>query len=151
MSLASTPTPNIDLLKEVRDWVRKQATTEDIYDRMRNARAAKDPQRLVWNQAQWHMKIWSDDDVFDDQSCGTACCVAGYVAVTSDEVKSIRYGEEIDFKSDPDRYATVRGYARHKLGLTEDQAYALFDGGNSAETVIRYINQIIEESESETE
>jgi len=86
-----------------------------------------------WDQTQWAQQT----------SCGTACCVAGHVALMT--------GHEIDFGrvdvySEMVTHTTTGRYiedvARYELGLTSDQSRILFDEMNRLPTLWAYAKHL---------
>lgn len=125
------PTPNVALLRKAVEWVEAEAA-------------------LPMTQRQWEQGSWfRPREVEATNFCGTACCVAGWVGLNSDEVQpqveqdvygNDRYTDRVEYPSG--LVVHVSDYAQHALGLTDAQADRLFAGGNTA-TVIREVAEQI--------
>lgn len=127
--------PNVALLQDIATWITNQtAEHPQLEDRLNYAEEHPDPTALYWNQNNWHYRIGSEKDTH----CGTACCVAGYAALTDPEVKTIQFGYVYP------QVQHVREYAMDRLGLTWEEAHNLFAANNTAEEVLANIDLIIE-------
>lgn len=129
---------DIPLLRKGVEWVEDEATKP-------------------WSDRVWHQDYWimsaetahpSDSELKRGEAergqtknfCGTCYCFAGNIAAWDgfrvydafERAKNPETGETVD----PDTYATER------LGLTYEQAEALFDGDNSAEDIRRIAEEI---------
>lgn len=131
-----TPTPNIPLLRKAVEWVKAEHEREPyVSRRLSQAVQAQDPTALVWRQLFWSTKLRTGDDT----ACGTACCVAGYVAHLSPEVKKV---ETAWVTLHTGQTLLIEEFATTELGLTEDQAERLFRATNSAATVTKIASEI---------
>lgn len=116
------PTPNVDLIKEVANWIRTQVEYAP-YSTYRRERAETNPDTapdLIWDQGDWASSVFGAE-------CKTACCIAGYVALTDPQVdadQSRDYGAV--YFTDHRPIQMWEEFARTKLGLTEYQASVLF-------------------------
>ena len=129
-ALEALPPPNLPLLRKVLDHV--------------------DAHPQEWNQGTWIVQTRNVD-----QSCGTACCIAGWASLLS--------GDEPEFEpmlgltatglvyearaatvatDNGERFISRR--AQELLGLTSVEADELFAGGNSRAQVQRIAEQIAE-------
>lgn len=136
---------DIPLLRKVVEWVDEQDKIPEI-DR-------------EWLQRTWHAAshdhalhlashlpnvdydlVRSLADVLQPH-CGTAYCAAGYVAHLDGMLKD----NDNAFVSQPDHpdadddgEISISQYAKERLGLTETQAAAMFNGANTAAQVRHY-------------
>lgn len=145
--------PNVPLLRKAVEWVEAEAAKPEI-DR-------------EWNQGSWLLKpfdrarimveeVWGLADVDEvwelaarvAPACGTAYCVAGYVAQLTDErfVTDQHVNDPDDPRADLEGDIHCSQVAREALGLTQSQADALFDAFNSAATVRAIAEEIAGES-----
>lgn len=121
--LETDPTPNVELLREVADWVRSQvALSDDLWRRQELAQ--QDPANtpdFLWNQGTWANALFGTE-------CKTVCCIAGYTALTSEEVDPQRSREwgVVLFKDTTRPAESWESYAQRKLGLTDYQVARLF-------------------------
>lgn len=115
----SLPAPNIPLLRKAVEWAA--------------AEAQKPPEQREWNQGTWA----------EPTACGTAYCVAGYVAITAmpgaREVAST-YGDYDLYVGDK-RWRWDEA-AQGLLGITGDEADDLFAAGNTITDVRRVAEEI---------
>lgn len=121
MSTTTAPKPNVPLLREVANWIRHQAALASS-GLQREYAAIDDPQStpdLIWNQGIWVGPVWGSE-------CQTACCIAGYVALTDSEVDAQKTRSIFSVVTRNNRYFTFEEYAQKKLGLTALQASRLF-------------------------
>uniref|UniRef100_UPI003F49756E hypothetical protein n=1 Tax=Pseudonocardia sp. CA-138482 TaxID=3240023 RepID=UPI003F49756E len=70
-----------------------------------------------WNQGAWAERSW----------CGTKCCLAG--TVTLQAGADLDWGNREAFSLTTGQ--TIRSFAMQRLGLTEDQAFDLFNANNT--------------------
>lgn len=134
-----TPTPNIPLLRKAVEWAETEAAkgfetvTDHFGDKYEVPLGA-------WNQGLW---------VGQSASCGTAYCIAGYVAVLHDARydNPLGAGYPVDSDGDVDyEEPCARELAMDLLDLTSSQANGLFDGGNTIEDVRRIAEAIAGET-----
>ena len=134
-------------------------------------KAAHDPEVPVWFQGGWMHEVNVRDPlvnrqygletaekVVDKNFCGTACCVAGYVAweyvvpngrhALSNSVRKpfvTPDGTRIDPCANEERdYRHVAFAAQAILGITDSEANVLFTGSNSADEIKFYLNAFLE-------
>lgn len=101
-----------------------------------------------WNQENWLTKQPSAS------ACGTACCMAGKVALEDGGVPIVNSFDDTDawanvragFTSGRVRLPSgdwdfVEDHARNALGLTDGQAARLFAGGNDVHTVVQLVKE----------
>ena len=100
---------NVPLLRKAVEWA--------------EAEAAKPVDQSHWNQMDW----------VSERACGTAYCIAGYVAQLQDE----RLVSQSTIYDEDGKYLSSRLVAMEALGLTPPQAGVLFWGANSIEDVRR--------------
>ncbi len=116
--------PEVEKLLALKEWARGEQDKAD----------AGLPSE--WNQENW----------FTRNSCGTACCLAGRQALlegwkpewwvpNSDNTAGVVKGGE---------YSAAHQVAREALGLTAQQASALFDAGNTLKEVEEIIDRIVQ-------
>lgn len=104
-----------------------------------------------WEQGSWITRRASLSKV---DHCGTACCIAGKVALEDGALPIIgAYGSPDSWEHAVEGYftgqivlpngdrGTVSEYSEQALGLSELQASKLFDGDNSLDAVLRYIHE----------
>ncbi len=79
------------------------------------------------------------------QSCGTACCIAKKTALLRGELTyAIDPGGTASMVFQPDgRVVHVEFIAQEALGLTDEEATALFDGDNELADVEEWVELII--------
>lgn len=101
------PAFDLPLFRKAIDWVRTEAA-------------------LPVSESQWNQGQWISPKLFGE-SCGTAYCVAGYVAYLSGfPIGSGSYPlVSTDLGSE-----SIPGVARRLLGLTDEEAEALFGANN---------------------
>lgn len=76
--------------------------------------------------------------------CTTAACIAGNTALLFAPKGTIFRAEgSMSLPGSHGEKVSVSDWARDELGLTDDEAGLLFNGGNTAETVRSYTNKII--------
>jgi len=130
--------PNIPLLRKAVEWVEEQDALPEIDREWWQGGYVTPPNymadhlvRMVWNSDGTRVNNEQLNQI--RAHCGTAYCVAGWVGMHADS-----------------RYTTtdvvdgihVRYVAITELGLTDEQAGALFDGSNSATQVRRIAEKI---------
>lgn len=126
------PEPNIPLLRKAVEWVEEQDKLPMIDCRWLQGEYVVSPERVArlmvrstvggrLRASEWE---WAAKQLLPH--CGTGYCVAGYIGQllepryrNTDIVAGVHVGE----------------FAQKQLGITDDQAEALFDGSNKAETV----------------
>lgn len=157
--------PKMDLKKvqEVWDWIEFKAGVDG---------------EPAWNQEHWATVITTDEEaqnslrsaardevvrvhgvnLFEEEYCGTACCVAGYVLKDKTD---FTYVKESGFPSPillvgekvfnvEDEYMIIEDerdweyYAAFALGITLEEANKLFGGCNTAEEIKALFNEFLE-------
>lgn len=145
----TTATPNFPLIREVAEWITQQTSiAKDSYDRYRVVQMANRPdaETLMWDQNSWFDYVYARSSTPETpEPCGTACCMAGYVALTSPEVdgsKTLDLRTGVVILKDGTQ-AHVVDFARTKLGLTPEQAEDLFFMSDTRpEAVLDYLSEI---------
>lgn len=100
--------------------------------------------------SEWDQGLWL---VNRTGSCGTACCIAGKVAIEDGGVPvwnsgSPSAGEPSSTVRLPGRGdVLVEEYAAEALGLDDDQADMLFSGDNDLDAILRIVGELIEDAE----
>lgn len=142
----STPTPNIPLLRKAVEWVEEQDKLPQIDREWNQHDYVSSPAAYAYNMAWFvisdryeilggrtHREMTLELAAKLEPHCGTAFCVAGYVAqllepeyITHEHVAGVH----------------VSDFAQKKLGLNHDQAEDLFEGSNTAQD-IRLISERI--------
>lgn len=112
---------NVPLLRKAVEWV--------------EAESQRGPES-EWVQAHWYSEKKS--------SCGTAYCVAGYVAQLDGARFDWDAGGKL-FHPETGARMSVSEYAREKLGLSPREAGELFCGTNSAVTIRRFAERFARE------
>jgi hypothetical protein len=104
--------------------------------------------------SEWHQGVWFDQGIGEERGCGTACCVAGRIAlwdgrpaVAGDYTDGV-YGPNWVSSSmvvviDGQKHS-VDTYAANVLGLTRLQAHILFDGENNLEDMRRLMSYLLD-------
>lgn len=138
------PTVNVDLLRETIHWVEEEA--------------AKPAPERKWYQASWRVRNLADmlgifvdpNDGTQKVNCGTACCVAGHavtiagavwlddetlLADDGDDRWSLQEHTWVEETEDYVKGVDVSTRAERILGLTHDEARALFEGSNTVENI----------------
>ncbi|MGH3499832.1 MAG: hypothetical protein ACRDQA_02845 [Nocardioidaceae bacterium] len=121
-------TPNIGLLRKAVEWVEEQDAL------------AKRGEKSEWEQIAWFIPSGTRVPTFAaPQTCGSACCVAGYIAtqtgaawVDSDAVISPESGEVV----------SAHDYAEERLGIDPLGSDILFHSDNTAEDIRRIAEQL---------
>lgn len=100
-------------------------------------------EHITAHPEEWDQEVWAKKTT--ENSCGTACCVAGWTAVFSGHSLVWDEGEALAVRR-PDDWNGLTGFsptgitadlvhisylAREELGLDDGAACALFAGGNS--------------------
>lgn len=121
------PTPDIPLLRKAVEWA--------------EAENAKPLAECRWFQELYRVK---GDSIARD--CGTAYCIAGYVAEISGcqwhpELFEFLLPEDGEW-APPSGTVGVHSRARRLLGLAHEEAHDLFESGNTIEDVRRIAEQI---------
>lgn len=99
-----------------------------------------------WDQGSWFTKF--DAGTPESRNyCSTACCIAGYVVERDGGVPrfimpSYNALQATAARMPDGELVIIEEYAREVLGLTEDQADALFGGGNDYNDIVSVIGQI---------
>lgn len=121
---------NFDLLEEIYSFIEEHPRT--------------------WRQASWYATVdqetgvWKHDirieNVEELNSCGTSFCFAGHVALhegfPSPPVQNNNeWGRFVNENTDDEEYELVDEFAAKRLGLTEAQAGALFEGDNDLDDI----------------
>ena len=107
-----------------------------------------------WDQGHW--AISRPDGTPIAASCATACCLAGKV-VASQGGRFLLESDYGDYQIattaelPSGRVVDVEDFARDHLGLTYEQAAALFDGDNTITDVRRIIGALLEDPDAEVE
>lgn len=137
------PKINIDLFYEIVDWL--NSPVKDI----------------AWQQGDWfrqgmdgeHILSISENgtatNLVEPNWCGTACCVAGYAALSQLDNKqayALNAGgvPTVVTKANGEKQKTLNiGHAGQViLGLTDSEANRLFDGSNTKAAVIETLAEI---------
>lgn len=88
----------------------------------------------------WDQTVWSN-------SCGTACCIAGKVALEDGGKPVAReYGQMKlvnEFRMPNGQEVEPEAYARRELGLTDDEAEALFESNNDLDRLRGLVAAIV--------
>jgi hypothetical protein len=95
-----------------------------------------------WNQTHWFQRRRGDADA----GCGTACCIAGKVAVEDGGKPQFLFADSMvtgEVQMPDGALHHVRDYAKEALGLTEKQSERLFGADNSLEDVLASIAEFI--------
>jgi hypothetical protein len=123
--------------------------------------AGEDAKRRLGLPNEWEQGAWLTrrDGAAEVGGCGTACCIAGKVAIEDGGVPVVdelgdwaRFSPGYDTSRvvfpeiDPDEEVRVEDYAQEKLGLTYNQRAALFSGSNTLDDVLRIIGDLLEEA-----
>ena len=134
---------NVALLEQVRD----QIVNEDRHDQGIWARISRAVLQTIPNR--W---INDDGDKFITVSCPTAACVAGWAASLSggmmlvdEENATYRTGGSVEAHDVlvKGEVRNISSFARERLGLTANEADALFDGEWSNEETVENLSDII--------
>lgn len=104
----TAPVVDVGLLRKAVDWVREQDA-------------------LPWWDSAWAQGEWAAD-VSGERSCGTAYCVAGYIASMHGTVRTDGSSAVV---TEDGNWAHIPTYAREKLGITERESNVLFHAANS--------------------
>lgn len=118
---ASTPTPNLSLLKAAIDWAEEHNQAPD--------EAA--PGTFFWNQENWYV------EANEEFSCGTGVCLAGHISIShgGKPVLGKEHGmpEHIThWVALPDGTSTsIRTHAQRLLGISNTEASILFYQDNT--------------------
>lgn len=121
------PTLNVALLDQTLAHVEKLAAQQSEWWAAYMDRKAtdKDKPADTWNQGTWARKNERQDEDGEYYTCGTTACFAGWAVELSGKDA---LAMEIDM-NDP-RDMPVREEAMELLGLTDEEAFALFEGTN---------------------
>lgn len=121
---------NVDLLEEIYKFIEEHPRT--------------------WRQASWYATVdqetgvWKHyvrvENVEELNSCGSSFCFAGHVALhegfPSPPVQNNHeWGRFVKEDTEYEEYELVYEFAAKRLGLTSDQAGALFEGDNSLDDI----------------
>ena len=131
--MTKTPTPNIPLLRKMVEWVEEQAQLTENRE---------------WYQADWIVApseySWLEDEA--ENWCGTACCVAGKVALMDGWKPAFHSGLGLASTVTKDgEHREVREVAAELLGIPDFPDYGghpLFDGNNTAADIRRIAEEI---------
>lgn len=118
---------DVPLLRKAVEWVEAEAQKE-------------------WRDREWIQGSWFMVRESDTGFCGTACCVAGWVAMQDESVTMEvgPYGEPTDRVTTSGGHTMhVAEYARDRLGLEEWEADVLFSGANDAEDIRHLAEQFV--------
>lgn len=126
-----TPTPDVERLRALADWVEYQA-------------------QLPPDKRHWDQSVFYNDG--SEVACGTAYCVAGKVAL--DDGYKMVAGQQSARLFDDDGapiytswgFLHADTYAQKALGLTFDQGEDLFAWHNTAEDIRRIVEEIVAEA-----
>jgi len=119
---------NVELLKETLQYIKDN------------------PQK--WNQRVWYQNdtclVPVDIEVEEVNSCGTAFCFAGHVAIRTGFPAPPKDNYASWFRVEENgKYTFVEQYAQEQLELSNDQADALFQADNSMDDLEWMVNEII--------
>lgn len=106
--MTELPTPDLPLLRKAVDWAGEQAN-------------------LPPHQREWDQMVWRDVS-----SCDTAYCIAGYTTDVLLDMQPFLFSMVINEHGQRESVATA---AQLALGLTDDEANALFNQDNDITTV----------------
>lgn len=143
-------TLNIELLREAVEWVEWQAEL--------------DVSKREWNQGFWFLDLDAVREGYRRQDlsgydfeypldvaeqrteCGTAYCLAGYVAQKQMEAEVLSKFFRKGGPAKPDKLFKVSKVARKMLGISKDDAQDLFAFDNSAAEIRRVASRIAREN-----
>lgn len=140
------PTLNVPLLRKAVEWVEHEAAKPEIDREWYQGTYVATPRQHARALAWWAVADDAELPEVDEMAarlephCGTAYCVAGYVAQLVDERfagKSYIFAPD-DPDADDDGDLHCSALAARELGLSMDQAYDLFYAGNTAADVRRH-------------
>jgi len=137
---------NVPLLRKAVEWVEEQDKKPEIESEWYQGEWMVSDRQYAWRMAsegvaEYRDAMYARNEYlsYDEQkklvelasywlenSCGTAYCVAGYVAQMHEP--GFQTAHQV-------RGESIENYARKKLGLSQDQADQLFSGGNDAADV----------------
>jgi hypothetical protein len=129
------PVPNLPVLRKANEWVQAEALLP-LAER-------------EWEQSSWMItaperKLYAVYVTKAEREawlkCGTAYCVAGYVASLDGPVSRTPEGVVIAHDG-----TQVSEYAQQVLGLTGYEAEELFEGDNSASFIDGFIREVFAE------
>lgn len=122
-------TPNIPLLRKMVEWVEEQ-------DRLEENRE--------WYQSEWIVTPSEYPELYDEAEnwCGTACCVAGKVALMDGWKAADFYSGSATTVTKDGEYREVREVAAELLGIPDYGGHPLFDGNNTATDIRRIAEEI---------
>lgn len=110
---SNAPVVDVARLRKAVEWVREQAA-------------------LPTEQSAWYQGLWAARGSYIDRDCGTAYCVAGYVAQLSGEVVFNGDGESGEvYDPATGNVFAIDEAAKDLLGLLEEEANALFNPSNT--------------------
>lgn len=149
-------TATINLVQAQKDLDRAR---RDTLIRLASWVASEDAKRRLGLPSEWNQSWWLS------KGCGTACCVAGKLALDSGGVPAVWDGGHLvtDRDSaiqlwaeqapgatsdwilppDSDQPVDVGDYARDALGLDRDQADRLFNADNDLDAILTVIAEIL--------
>lgn len=133
----ATPTVNVPLLRKTLEWAYGE------WQKVRRDEISE------WNQGNWMVSTAGlydySEKVYEafrqGAACGTACCIAGKVALDDGWHPAMTRGLGGFAYRDGER-ADVFDIGRDLLGLTNEQANWLFAGGNTIYNLYSIANQI---------
>lgn len=119
----AAPTPDLPALRKLWDWVQEQHELN-----------------LQGKPSEWDQHWYMTEN--SPMACGTVCCVAGkHIAST----RKIRAYGSLAFQ-DETGWHDFWHTAKDELGLTTNQAHALFYGSNTFEDVHQVMKSIFEDA-----
>ena len=126
--MSKTLTPNIPLLRKMVEWVEEQAQLTENRE---------------WYQADWIVAPSEYLGLADEAEnwCGTACCVAGKVALMDGWKPAFFSGLATTVTKDGE-YREVKEVAAELLGIPDYGVHPLFDGNNTAADIRRIAEEI---------
>lgn len=80
-------------------------------------------------------KLWQQDSYATETACGTAFCVAGWAAALTRPAPVVRWGMAWEFKDGAGKLGDFVDVGMEVLGLTDDQADALFASNNTLKDI----------------
>lgn len=116
-------TLNVELLDNAIEWAKESAK-------------GKQGDAPSWNQYAW----------FERFDCGTACCIAGYVATRNGEQPVFTPGsrEALTVEGTDGVQHSIQTYATELLGITSIEAGWLFDGDNDLVDIVEIAGELKE-------
>jgi len=144
-----TPKLNVKKIVEIWDWIEFKAGTEGLPAWMQTTWVT-DAVEEHW--AWMDHKLGGQAAAYEEEYCGTGCCVAGFATldVTDTKTREMIPGKKVYNVEGESMTITrsMRGnfqdYAAFVLGLTLWEAGRLFDGDNTKDDIRRILNKILE-------